>query len=147
MTVKTHYLILSLFFLFVIDRLIKLLLVNYSLDVFAIGPINILLHFNQGAIFGIKIPRFALLVAMAVIFVIIFYWLFLAWQNKQWLEFYSLSLIFIGGLSNFLDRFYFDGVIDFISISFFPVFNLSDIYITIGLLLLLFAWRKQANAF
>ncbi len=144
---KHYYLIFSLFFLFVLDRLVKLLLVNYPIGNFSIGPISILFHLNQGAIFGINISRFVLLVAMVIIFIVLFNWLISAWQAKEWLIFYSLSLIFIGGLSNFLDRFYFDGVVDFISISFLPIFNLSDLYITIGLVLLFFTWRRQTNVF
>jgi len=38
----------------------------------------------------------------------------------------------IGAISNLLDRLSYGGVVDFISIPFFTVFNFSDIYIFIG---------------
>lgn len=43
-----------------------------------------------------------------------------------------LLLIIAGAISNLTDRVLFGCVIDFIDLKFWPVFNLADIYITIG---------------
>ena len=48
-----------------------------------------------------------------------------------------LALIISGGLSNLIDRAYFGCVIDFIDLGFWPVFNLADIFITLGAILLI----------
>lgn len=52
------------------------------------------------------------------------------------------TLVLAGGLGNFIDRFAYRGVIDFIKISFggwsFPVFNIADIAITIGIGIMLY---------
>lgn len=45
---------------------------------------------------------------------------------------FAFLLIVFGGLSNIIDRFYFGCVIDFIDLKFWPVFNLADVYITMG---------------
>ena len=45
-------------------------------------------------------------------------------------------LITSGGISNLFDRILFRGVIDYISLSIFPMFNLADIFIVSGSLLL-----------
>lgn len=43
-----------------------------------------------------------------------------------------LTLILAGAVANVLDRIFLGCVIDFIDLKFWPVFNLADIYITIG---------------
>ncbi|KKP78386.1 MAG: Lipoprotein signal peptidase [Candidatus Moranbacteria bacterium GW2011_GWF2_35_39] len=48
---------------------------------------------------------------------------------------FSLLLIFSGAISNIIDRLFFGCVIDFIDLKFWPVFNLADIYITIGVVI------------
>ena len=54
----------------------------------------------------------------------------------------SLGLISAGALGNAIDRVYFGGVIDFIDFFIYnfhwPAFNFADIFITIGVILLLF---------
>ena len=54
----------------------------------------------------------------------------------------SLGLISAGALGNAIDRVYFGGVIDFIDFFIYnfhwPAFNFADIFITIGVVLLLF---------
>lgn len=55
-----------------------------------------------------------------------------------------LVLIFTGGFSNFLDRIFWGGVVDFISLPFFPwKFNLADLGITIGIAILLYGYRVK----
>ena len=54
----------------------------------------------------------------------------------------SLGLISAGALGNAIDRVYFGGVIDFIDFFIYnfhwPAFNFADIFITFGVILLLF---------
>ena len=47
------------------------------------------------------------------------------------------SLIALGAISNVVDRIYYKAVIDFIDIPYFTVFNLSDIYIFLGVVILI----------
>ena len=49
----------------------------------------------------------------------------------------SFILILSGGVSNIIDRLYLGCVIDFIHFPFWPTFNLADIYITIGIVVLI----------
>ena len=52
----------------------------------------------------------------------------------------SLGLLFLasGALGNVLDRLFYGGVIDFIDVGFWPVFNLADVFLVVGIGLLLF---------
>lgn len=58
----------------------------------------------------------------------------------------GIGLLIIGGASNLFDRLYYGGVIDFISLSFWPFssFNLADILIFFGLLLLSVSINKNS---
>ena len=48
-----------------------------------------------------------------------------------------LVIILAGAVSNIIDRIRFGCVVDFIDLKFWPIFNLADVYITIGILLFL----------
>lgn len=55
----------------------------------------------------------------------------------------GLWLIFLGGFSNLIDRFWFGGVVDFISLPLFPAFNLADVTLCLGGFLLLVDFLKS----
>ena len=61
-------------------------------------------------------------------------------------------LVLIGGISNLFDRFWYGGVLDFLSVStiFFytlPIGNIADIYIIIGLIFMFFDWNKNVEEY
>jgi signal peptidase II len=57
------------------------------------------------------------------------------------------GLIFGGGLANLVDRVVFGGVLDFIDLHagalHWPAFNIADLAITIGVIVLVFAYSKK----
>ncbi|OGI25089.1 MAG: signal peptidase II [Candidatus Moranbacteria bacterium RBG_13_45_13] len=76
---------------------------------------------------------------------IIFLFLIYCFLNRKHFEKTALVFIISGGISNIIDRLAHGCVIDFIDIKIWPVFNLADVYITIGILMLLLEYIKSPS--
>lgn len=62
------------------------------------------------------------------------------------LEHLGFSLALAGGVGNLIDRFARGYVVDFIHVHHWPVFNVADIAVAIGMALILFAsWRRSVE--
>ena len=76
-----------------------------------------------------------------VITIIILPVLFIAFlrlgKNRKWLK-TTIILILAGTIGNFIDRVVFKGVTDFIYVHFFANFNVADISLTVGAIMLIF---------
>ena len=83
----------------------------------------------------------SVIVCIAVVLVFLFYeWAF--GHRATALETCALSLIAAGGIGNAIDRFVNGFVVDFIDLTFmdFPVFNIADIGVTCGFVLLVIGY-------
>lgn len=91
---------------------------------------------NSGIAFSIPLPKLALLISISIIVIFLVYYL---WKTKltKFAEF-SLILITAGAIGNLIDRFVNDSVIDFLSFWSFPIFNLADTFISVGVVLYLY---------
>jgi len=91
---------------------------------------------NTGAAFGLFPDRgsFFVVIAVIVVAVIIFYYRHL--PAGQWWIKISLGLQLGGALGNLLDRLRLGYVIDFIDFKIWPVFNVADSAIVIGVAIL-----------
>lgn len=91
---------------------------------------------NYGAAFGILQNQqiIFLLVSVAIILSILFYY----WRAGKGdrLVTVSLGLVLGGAVGNFIDRAISQRVTDFIDLRFWPVFNLADSAIVVGVILL-----------
>ncbi|MQC26339.1 MAG: signal peptidase II [Chloroflexi bacterium] len=109
-----------------------------------LAPYARLVHWgNDGAAFGLFKGsgggNFFALLAIVVAALIIYY--FPRIDSGQWLLRVAMGLQLGGALGNLLDRLTLGYVTDFISVGNFPVFNVADASITVGVgLLLLFTW-------
>ena len=96
---------------------------------------------NYGVSFGLfssEIPHWVLvLIALLVVILILFLMII---SNKN-LEKNAYFLIIAGAIGNIIDRILNSYVVDFISLHYemfyWPAFNFADIYITIGIIMLL----------
>ena len=95
---------------------------------------------NRGAAFGIlQNKQIFFYILTVVVFVVIFYFLYKIDLSVKYIWYFIfLILIFSGALGNFIDRVINKYVVDFIYFKpiNFPVFNLADIYITCGAILM-----------
>ncbi len=91
---------------------------------------------NVGAGFGMLPGQkwFFVAAAAIVLFLIIYFYSQIIYD--KFLVFAS-AFILGGTVGNMMDRIFFGRVIDYIDISFWPVFNISDMALTIGVVLLL----------
>jgi signal peptidase II len=105
---------------------------------------------NTGAFLSVgsrlsKPVRFFLLViANAAFLIIVSGMLIFRWQMPL-VQFIALSLLLAGGIGNLIDRVFLNGiVIDFLNVGFGPlrtgIFNVADMAITGGALLMLASW-------
>ena len=122
-----------------IDQLSKIFVLNLVSKSRIIIPklLEIDIIKNYGVAFGLNNGNFKNIIITLIIIVIIINFI----KNQQkYIDkkmFISLSLILGGGISNLIDRIFRGGVVDFIKVSTFPIFNIADISIVVGWILLI----------
>jgi len=134
-----------IFLIFVsVDLFSKYLIFNY-IDLYKfikITPFLDITHIhNFGISFGLFsgiIPAvFLIIIALLVVFFIIY----LLLNAHDYLEYWGLFIIICGAIGNIIDRFVNGYVIDFIYFHinqyYWPAFNFADIYISIGIIMIL----------
>ncbi len=129
------------FCLALIDRLLKeLIKINPMPDQ---GGFFYLSYWpNENLAFGLPIPIWLIIPLATISLIFVLYLISLAYyKNNHWLLM-AATLIFIGGVSNLIDRLLYGPVIDLIHLWHLPVFNLADIYLLAGLFLLLPSFKK-----
>ena len=115
-------------------------------NISAVDTIHVIPHIvdfvyvrNTGAAFSFLADNTVLLSIVSVIFCagVIVYWVYKKPDSRLLKT--ALTLLFSGAFGNAVDRIFRGYVIDFISTSFikFPVFNIADIAIVVGALLLI----------
>ena len=98
-------------------------------------PIALTFTRNVGSAFGLPLPARLLLVAGAVVCLAILWYVTLGRGGRPQ-HALPLGLVFGGSVGNLVDRIRIGGVIDFIDLRVWPVFNVADIAITVGVALL-----------
>lgn len=92
---------------------------------------------NSGAAFGINQNKVWILIIAAIIICIGGYYVYKA-PSMSNLTKYSISFLVGGALGNFFDSIRLDFVIEFFDFTILPVFNLADIFVTAGAIMLVF---------
>ncbi len=130
----------------VFDQLVKIWVVNSiglsdSLKIIP-GILDFVYVKNKGAAFSFLAHKeygIVVLSVISVLFCLAVIWYMLKKKPKSKLLIISLSLMVGGAAGNVIDRIFRGFVVDFIEVQFinFPVFNIADIAITIGAVLII----------
>ena len=130
--------------LIAVDRITK----NWAAQALASGDIAVIgkvLYFryteNTGVAFSMFSDNRWVLVGITSVMLIVALAFFLSGKIKDKLELFALSLIIAGGVGNLIDRLSLGYVIDFIDVRIinFAIFNVADMCITIGAILVCIA--------
>ena len=157
---KNFYLnLVIILIVFTFDRVTKLYVlklaeVETSVDIYIAPYLNLYLIWNKGIAFGLlsidgSIIYNSITILIGLIIIAI---LFMMLKNNN-IQRYLFALIAGGALGNFYDRIVYTAVPDFIDLHFYGfhwfVFNVADIFITIGVFCLilveLFFNNKNTN--
>ena len=137
---KLYFVSLSIFIV-LIDQYTKYLMfynkklfINKDFILFKLDIVK-----NYGAAFNIFSGSRVFLSFISIVFSIILIYLILKRNSLNLIYLYSYSFILGGTIGNGIDRIYKGFVVDFINLNIinFPVFNIADISINIGFILLL----------
>ena len=138
---KLYFLSLSIFII-LIDQFTKLFMfhnhkifINKDFVFFRLDFVK-----NYGAAFNLFSGSRLFLSFISIIFSILLIYLILRKNSLNSFELYSYSFILGGTIGNGIDRILKGFVVDFINLNFinFPVFNIADVSINIGFILLLY---------
>lgn len=127
----------------IIDQLIKLFIkTNITKDIVIIPKIfKITNVINTGAAFSILKNNNTLLILITIIILVLLNYYIK--KNNIENDYFELGIILGGIVGNLFDRLLYNGVIDYIEISNFPVFNLADSLIVLGIILLIIKEFKK----
>jgi signal peptidase II len=117
--------------LFFIDLIIKLIIENKILNISYIK--------NSKIFLGSFYVNNNLIIIFSLIILVIICYLFKKYKNLR----LSLIIITAGIIGNLFDRIFYSYVIDYIDLKIIPVFNLADLYATLGIILLIYNLIKK----
>ncbi len=132
---------------FSIDRITKIYILNIaettgSVDIYINSFLNFFLVWNTGIGFGLfsSENNFYYNLISILIFIINIIIIIMIFQTKDY-RILFLTMILGGSLGNFFDRIYYRAVPDFIDLHYINfhwfIFNVADIFITIGIICLI----------
>ena len=141
--------------IFIFDRISKIYVIYlddklFGSEIFSSNFLNITLTWNEGVAFGLfsfdeKI-FYKILTAIILIIILI---IFIMTIRSDGFKKYSLSMILGGALGNVFDRLYYKAVPDFIDLHIgnfhWFIFNVADIFITLGILFMIIIELNNKN--
>ncbi len=145
-------------FIFFLDRFSKIYILNLveiesKIDIYITSYLNLYLIWNKGIAFGLLSSEGSFIynaVTLVIIFVSIVV-LIMAIKTSGFIR-YSFLFILGGSLGNLFDRIYYTAVPDFIDLHIndfhWFIFNVADIFITVGVACLIYAeifYNKEKN--
>lgn len=153
---RQYYVGLSLtvtLLILIIDQLTKYIIATSMKlgDSVAVLPgfLNITSHRNDGAAWGILSGKMGFFYVVTVVILVVLIVFYIREAKHNLFMQLALSLLFAGALGNFIDRVLHGEVVDFIDTYIlgydFPIFNVADSSLTIGVILIIIALLTDTN--
>jgi signal peptidase II len=133
------YLFLLAGFLFVLDRCLKY--IAPTSDPFGTTVFGFEYFENTGIAFSLPVPQSLTIILTPLIIILLLG--YVSQYRHQLLLWPTWLFIFLGAISNLIDRIVYGFVIDYIRI-FTGVINIADVMILLGMLILLFTTHKTS---
>ena len=113
-------------------------------DVDVLGPLGLTLSHNRGVAFGLAGGAGAPLIVLTVAALGVVAYLFARNPTRpgMWI---AAGLLAGGAIGNLVDRVRAGEVTDFVDLSPWPAFNVADIAITLGVLVLVYLYLREAE--
>jgi signal peptidase II len=148
---QTGLLVTTALVVLVLDQLSKSWAVSALSDreIDLVGSLRLHLERNSGAAFSLNRGRGGLVALLAIAVVLVIVWVGRSMRTKSGAL--AVGLVLGGAIGNLIDRVVRDGsgflggaVIDFIDLQWWPVFNIADVAIVLGgLVLVVVSTREQ----
>jgi signal peptidase II len=129
---------------FITDRYLKDLAITTNQSHKILGDIlsfNFIPNYNIAFSLPLKGPWLVIIISL-IIMAIIIYLLSFKLKNSEKISFF---LILLGAISNLVDRLQYGYVIDYFDLKWFTIFNLADVLITLGTLILIISLFKKSH--
>jgi signal peptidase II len=131
---------LGLLSLIILDRFLKI----FFLKTLSVDGSVFALYINKNIAFSLPVPALVLYPMLFLVFLaLVFVWYRDLVTEKKYI--WPYALIIIGAASNIWDRLQYGGVVDYFNVPFFTVFNLSDVYIFLGVCYFLLRQLKNTR--
>ena len=134
--------------IFLADRVSKIYILKIAelenkVDIYLTFYLNLYLIWNKGIAFGLfSFDESFIYNAITILIILIIVVVLAMIIKSDGLKKYSLLLVFGGSIGNLFDRIYYSAVPDFIDLHInnfhWFVFNVADIFITLGIICLIF---------
>ena len=140
--------LLALIFIFALDRIsklyiIKLAVINNSVDIYLSSYLNLNLIWNRGIAFGmLSFDESVIYNFITILIIIVNLIILIMIVRSNDIKCYFLIFILGGSMGNLFDRLYYYAVPDFIDFHIngfhWFIFNVADIFISLGVICLIF---------
>ena len=114
-----------------------------------VGPVNLRLYYNPGVAFsmGATLPSWVIITGTGLIIAGLLWYLWSSVPTLTALSRAGGTVLLGGALGNFLDRLDGTGVVDYLHTTWFPTFNLADVFVTSGVIALALGtmWRPTPD--
>lgn len=123
--------------LMLLDQMSKMLIIKYYQGPIQRGIVGIVLIQNTAMAFGFSSGNAKNIVLTSIVLLIVINFIRNQKDRIDTKTAIALSLVLAGGISNLMDRVLRGGIVDFIKIKNFAIFNIADCYVVLGWILLI----------